>query len=221
MSLKFLLVPSQSEVHQRALGEVPHDRAVQHRSHNMDLSDSSDKQDLQGADTGSLSALPYHYQLFPSPCSSFFWHDLNFPYASDCDEVPDEEIESLYPTFTSSFFEWRGMYDDAFVKQGCDRGLKREMFPDAEERLAWQLEGFFLSCWLLLQNNVQSVEYCRVSRAGYKNYQIERSTMALMIQKFWNDTDYVAVPQLLEHPGNSWRKLEESDGEQTSKGEGK
>jgi len=128
----------------------------------------------------------YRYRIFPDWQTSFLWHDpewLKDP-GDDC-EVEDETIESLYPALAPFFFAWREVHETEFEKQECHLGGDAEVFPDVRARVAWETEGFLMSCWLARQNEVESVEYSPDS----KTYRVEKDTMCLELQKFLGDME--------------------------------
>ena len=94
--------------------------------------------------------------------------------------MEDETVESLYPALAPFYFAWREVYEVEFEKQECHLGSNAEVFPDVRARVAWETEGIFMSCWLALQNEVDSVEYSR----GSKSYKFEKDTIGLELQKF-------------------------------------
>jgi hypothetical protein len=103
--------------------------------------------------------------------------------------VEDKTIESLYPALAPFFFAWRDVYETEFKRQECDLGGYAEVFPSVCARVAWETEGFFMSCWLARQNEVESVEYSPDS----KTYRVEKDKMGLELQKFLSDMESLLV----------------------------
>ncbi len=118
----------------------------------------------------------YHYRILPDWQTSFIWQ--NDP-RDDC-VVEDETVERLYPALAPFFFAWRDVYETEFERQECHLGSHVEVFPNARARVAWEMEGFFMSCWLASQNEVESVEYYSSS----KTCRVEKDMMALELHKF-------------------------------------
>lgn len=69
----------------------------------------------------------------------------------------------------------------------CDKGSHEDPFPDIAERVAWKVQGFFLACWLVLQDDVAQVTY---ESSGYY-YLIKKDNLEMMLQKFLFDIDRI------------------------------
>ena len=75
------------------------------------------------------------------------------------------------------------MYETEFEKQECHLGSGAEVFPDLDDRIAWDVEGFVLACWLALRSDVHSVEYTPRS----VEYKIEKGTIENVFLEFLRD----------------------------------
>ena len=101
-----------------------------------------------------------HYRILPDWQTSFLWKDAKFlTDGSEDSHIDDEEIEILYPRFAPAFFDWREFYEAAFVKQELHLGSNKELFPQLEDRVSWGVEGSLMAAWLVLQPDVDTVEY--------------------------------------------------------------
>lgn len=109
------------------------------------------------------------YWLFPSWRSSFLWN-------KDDLEVGEDVIEARYPRLAKFYFEWTGIYDDAFERQECSLGSDSWVFPKVEDYLAWKTEGLLLACWLVLQDHVQEVEF--------ESYHLRKGHLEEELQRF-------------------------------------
>jgi len=128
----------------------------------------------------------YRYRIFPDSHTSFIWYDPDPEWLKDHDcTVEEETVESRYPALAPFFFAWRDVYETEFERQECHLGSHAEVFPDVRARVAWETEGIFMSCWLALQNEVESVEYS----PRPKSYRIEKDTIGLELQKFLGDME--------------------------------
>lgn len=50
-------------------------------------------------------------------------------------------------------------YEEAFTQQEIHFGAHAHVFPDLEGRIAWEVAGYLIACWLALQDDVECVEY--------------------------------------------------------------
>jgi hypothetical protein len=114
------------------------------------------------------------FRIFPDWQSSFFWRAPvpnrlpHRPY-----NVEQDEIESLFPSLASFFSEWRNVYETALEDRKCHLRSGVTIFPDISMHVASKLEGFLMACWLVLQPNVETVEYW----PSEKKYKVDKNTM--------------------------------------------
>lgn len=73
-------------------------------------------------------------------------------------------IEKRYPILSPYHQAWRQVHETKFEKQGCRLGSGAEVFPDINDRISWEIEGYFIACWLALRSDVHSVEYSPISQ---------------------------------------------------------
>lgn len=99
--------------------------------------------------------------------------------------VDEDDIASRYPALHDYYFAWQEIYESAFEKQGCHLGARAEVFPDAHERAAWEVEGCLIACWLALREDVEGVEY----RPGEKAYLIKGDGVRDVLEGFLKDVD--------------------------------
>lgn len=98
--------------------------------------------------------------------------------------VDEDVIESRYPTIGDFYFSWRGAYETAFEEQECHLGSTAEVFPDPRVRVAWEVEGLLLACWLAFQDDVEGVEYM----PGKTAYQVEKGETVAVLCQFLRET---------------------------------
>lgn len=70
-----------------------------------------------------------------------------------------DAIDVRYPGLAPLYWTWHGVHDEAFEKQSCHLGSRADVFPDLRERVGWEVAGFLIASFLVLQDNVASVEY--------------------------------------------------------------
>ncbi len=129
----------------------------------------------------------YSYRLFPDWQTSYLWYDASSQNASaDGDvHVDENDISTRYPGLRAYYFAWQEVYESAFEKQGCHLGAQVEVFPDALERAAWEVEGCLIACWLALREDVVGIEY----RPGEKAYLIKGDGVRDVLEGFLRDID--------------------------------
>ena len=138
--------------------------------------------------TGSDKAKPtgYRYRLFPDWQTSYLWYDLSQdtePDNADDPYVDLDVIEERYPTLSPYYQAWRQVYETEFEKQECHLGSGAEVFPDVNDRISWEVEGYFIACWLALRSNVHSVEYIPRST----QYIIDKGRIEKVLSEFLRD----------------------------------
>ena len=132
---------------------------------------------------------PRHYRIFPDWQTPFFWKDARFfKNGKEDSSIEDEEIEALYPQFAPVFFDWRQFYEAAFEEQELHLESKNEVFPELGDRVAWGVEGFLMAAWLVLQPDVETVEYS----PGGKSYLLRKENVDAELNSFLDVTDWIA-----------------------------
>lgn len=76
----------------------------------------------------------------------------------DSPHVDADVLEVHYPRLAKTCFEWVHIYYDACMPPDCCFGIEAEVFPEADEDIAWGVEGFLLACWQALQGDVWEVQ---------------------------------------------------------------
>lgn len=101
--------------------------------------------------------------------------------------MDENDVERMFPDIATPFFNWRDVYDDAFESQGLNLGNKAEVFPDAGERVTWYTEGFLMSCWIALQEIIETVQY----KPDAKVYNLCKGNLGEQFEEFIKDTDFL------------------------------
>ncbi|KAL2369017.1 hypothetical protein BDBG_08937 [Blastomyces gilchristii SLH14081] len=128
----------------------------------------------------------YGYRLFPDWQTSYLWYDpLWLQNPTNESHIDEKTIEDRYPTLAPFYLAWRDIYEKSFEQQGCDRGSGLEPFPDIADRVAWEVEGFLIACWLVLQDDTERVTYTIL--AG--TYQIDKKSTDSVLRQFLIDED--------------------------------
>lgn len=177
----------------------------------IDISDSEDRKfTVSNKASGSprtQKTPSRHYRMFPDWQTSFLWkhasnkertntaHDDDDDDGEDDDddspEVDDEVIEARYPTLWPHYEAWQQRYETAFEDQGCHLGSGAEVFPDAVERIAWDVEGLLMASWLALKEDVVAVDYLPRS----KQYDLKGTSIDEELPRFlecvWEEGAFV------------------------------
>jgi hypothetical protein len=128
----------------------------------------------------------YHYRIFPDWQTSFFWKNPKYLVGTgEVSEVDEDVVEEMYPQLAPFFFSWRDVFDEAFEKQELHLGVKAEVFPDLGERVTWCIEGFLMASWLVLQQQVASVEYSPEEKA----YMLDKMYVNDELQAYLDEMD--------------------------------
>lgn len=125
----------------------------------------------------------YSYRLFPDWQTSYLWYDT--PSAEGHVHVDEDDISSRYPALAGYYFAWQEAYESAFKKQGCHLGVPAEVFPDAHDRAAWEVEGCLIACWLALRGDVEKVKYQPTKKA----YLLKKHEVGDVLKGFLKDVD--------------------------------
>lgn len=137
-------------------------------------------------DLGKRKHPLHYYRLFPEWQTSYLWYDLSQDETIDANtdtHIDFNVIEERYPTLSPYFKAWRQVYETQFEKQECHLGSGEEVFLDSDSRITWEMEGFFIACWLAFRSDVHSVEY--VPRST--KYKIEKGNIENVLSKFLRD----------------------------------
>jgi hypothetical protein len=101
----------------------------------------------------------------------------------DDSHIDLDTIEKWYPLLAPYYEAWQQVYEKQFETAGCHLGSGAEVFSDPDDRVAWGVEGFFIAYWLVLQSDVQSVEYMPQS----KKYNIQKGKIGKVLLEFLQD----------------------------------
>ncbi|KAI0000081.1 hypothetical protein F4779DRAFT_635726 [Xylariaceae sp. FL0662B] len=129
----------------------------------------------------------HHYRIFPDWMTSCLWKDMK--YSRNRDENPmldDEHTTSWYPPLASYFFDWRNVFKTEIERQGIHLGSGEKVFDNPKECVAWCTEGFMMACWLVLQQDVETVEYCLPNRTAYN---LKKDNLNRQLHKFLVDIE--------------------------------
>jgi hypothetical protein len=137
---------------------------------------------------------PYHYRIIPDGTgSSFLWYDpVWLPDPPDEFEVFEETIRKRYPTLAPFYFSWVRVFEESFEARECALGGDHGVFPDDVTTVAWEVAGFLIACWLVLQNDVECLEYIGVS---FQNrYKIDKRNIEEKLREFLGDMNNLLHP---------------------------
>lgn len=118
--------------------------------------------------------------------TSYLWYDRSaLDYHDDPDQVvEDYTLEARYPGLAPFYWAWQKVYEDAFEMQGCHLGYSQTVFTNLNEQVSWEVAGFLVASWLVLQDTVEGVEY---DPSGVGIYNLTRENLAEVTGQFLED----------------------------------
>ena len=145
---------------------------------------AENQEPLDEGENSDYSRQPYHYQLFPDwKSSSYLWYNPDADNHGD-PMVNDNTVDARYPKLAPFYWAWRGIYEKAYEIQGLHLGYEGDVFPDPNAQVSWEVAGFLIASWLVLQDNVESVEYY-----PSEGYIIRKETLEEVTKQFLEDED--------------------------------
>lgn len=121
------------------------------------------------------SSIPQYYRLFSDYQTSFFWYDEYSPRENppDIPHINQDIIKERYPALMPFHAECVMRYQKAF-----DQGFDKWVFPNLTTHVAWEVAGFFIAWWIVMQDEETCIRYELVS----KHYVIKKDNVE---QKLW------------------------------------
>ncbi|OAX82788.1 hypothetical protein ACJ72_02860 [Emergomyces africanus] len=139
-------------------------------------------------EAGMNSSAGYAYRLFSDWQTSYLWYDLLWlQNPTDESHIDETTIEDRYPSLAPFYLAWRDSYEKSLEQQGCGRGSGLDPFPEIADRVTWEVEGFLIACWLVLQDDTDRVTYTILTGT----YQIDKKSMNSILQQFLIDEDNI------------------------------
>lgn len=145
---------------------------------------AENQEPLDEGENSDYSRQPYHYQLFPDWKSSYLWYNPDADNYHGDPIVNGYTLDARYPELAPFYWAWRGIYEEAFEMQGLHLGYEGDVFPDPDTQVSWEVAGFLIASWLVLQDNVDSVEYY-----PSEGYIIRKETLEEVTKQFLEDED--------------------------------
>lgn len=139
---------------------------------------------------------PYHYRLIPDWHTSYLWYDTTAENYHGDPVVEDYTLDARYPGLAPLYWIWQGMYEEAFEKQGLHLGYRVDVFPHVNDQVAWEVAGFFIAIWLILQDNVESIHYAPSRRS---RYHIRGDNVGEVVRQFLNDENALLNGHAVPH----------------------
>lgn len=119
----------------------------------------------------------YGYRLIPDYEMSSLFYDINWPHNPFDEFVVDwPEIEERYPALLPFHTEWMRGYDESLTKREFDEWVSSDM----ASRVAFDVGGILIACWLVLQNDVEYVRY----HYPTKHYVIIKNNVEEKLREF-------------------------------------
>jgi hypothetical protein len=108
----------------------------------------------------------YHYRVLPDWQTTYLWYDA--AHLPDDDPVVDYEVlKERYPQLYPFYLKWVDILERQFAREYGPPGESDESELSEEQRTALAIEGFLISSWLALQDDVAQVEYLRFGASFY------------------------------------------------------
>lgn len=129
----------------------------------------------------------HRYILLPSLETSYLWYDTQPPTctAQIEAEIEEDTIFQRYPALAPFYRPWRESYEEALTQQEIHPGAHAHVFPDLEERVAWEVAAYMIACDLALQGDVKCVEYHFAEVA--RTHNITKGNMDTSVVEFLED----------------------------------
>ena len=123
----------------------------------------------------------HRYRLFPDWQTSYLWYDISWPgNPKDDPFVELDEIEQRYPTLFPFYLSWLESHESELDRLFSENEIDIDSPSDHYHLVAWEINGFLMSCWLAFQTDVHSVEFTPSSI----KYEIKPGTMELELQRY-------------------------------------
>lgn len=117
------------------------------------------------------------------------WHDDGCHRSSDDPYVGGDIVRSQHPALEPYLLSWEVFFNAAAKRQEKQVGFVWETVPDVRMRVAWEMKGFLLACWLVLQG-AGPISY---ESHGVARYEIQPNGMDLILRRFLRDMDALIV----------------------------
>jgi len=118
--------------------------------------------------------------------TTYLWYEVTWEGDPQDDPGPDVDfgdIEERYPELYPSYKEWQEFQEKIFARQFSADSENEDGAPSSAQLIAWAVDGFLISCWLVLQDDVSAIEYAPADVA----YHMERSNLEAQFWGFIKD----------------------------------
>lgn len=149
----------------------------------------SSNSDISDAVSNPTKGAGYRYYIWPDYNTSFVWYEQGWwrnPEGRD-NVQRNELLERYSEQWCTALEGWVDRYTQAFELHECYLGGGGEPFPDPEERAEWALEGMLLACWLVLQPDVDAVDFEVESTPGQYPDVLEKGGLGLTLARLLRD----------------------------------
>jgi len=112
------------------------------------------------------------------------WYDVTWEdNPQDSPVVDFGDIEERYPELYPSYKEWQEFQEKIFARQFSADSENEDGALSRAQFIAWEVDGFLISCWLALQDDVSAIEY----KPADVPYHIDRSNLEAQFRGFMED----------------------------------
>lgn len=109
---------------------------------------------------------PYYYTVGAEVSTSGFWH--TFDTLDGNVTVTNKAIRARYPTLALFYELWHDEFENLTVEKEIYLGSDALLFDDVKGMVAWEVAGFLISCWLVMQEKVIEVGFYLEQATGKK-----------------------------------------------------
>lgn len=71
-----------------------------------------------------------------------------------------------------------------------------DVVPDLNDRVAWEVGAFLIATWLMLQDNVESIDYSPTVKS---NYHIRGENVGEVVRRFLEDENALLNGHTVSH----------------------
>lgn len=104
--------------------------------------------------------------------------------------MEDYILDARYSRLAPLYWEWQKVYEEAFEEQGLHLGNDVDIFPNLNDRVAWEVAGFLIAVWLVLQDHVESINY---SPSVTSSYHIRSENLEEIAKRFLEDENALLI----------------------------
>ncbi|KAK2764270.1 hypothetical protein FQN54_008962 [Arachnomyces sp. PD_36] len=126
---------------------------------------------------------PYQYAIFVQHGSTYLWYNPVVKNIPGEGPVSIYTINDRYPELSEYYWAWRDIVEERYDLKEWALRDDAPIFPNVEDKVAWETAGFLMACYLAAQDNVGSVYYMPFGG----EYIINKGNINQVAREFLND----------------------------------